>query len=212
VEEIRSLGVAAMPMVCDVTDFDAVQECIAAAVRHFGSLDILVNNAGNAGPTSTFANLKSFWHTGPDDWAKWFGTNLYGVLNCSRGAVPHMVERGYGRIVTVVSDAGRVGEGHMAVYSTAKAAAAGFTRALAKATGRHGITVNNVSLGGIQTPGVVDLIPDEEAIKKALRHYVIRRLGQPSDAANAILFLASDAASWVTGQTYPVNGGYSFTL
>jgi 3-oxoacyl-[acyl-carrier protein] reductase len=85
-------------------------------------------------------------------------------------------------------------------------------RALAKTGGRFNITANCVSLGGINTPGVQDLLPDEEAVKRALRHYVIRRLGEPSDVANMVLFLASDAASWITGQTYPVNGGYSFAV
>jgi 2-hydroxycyclohexanecarboxyl-CoA dehydrogenase len=143
---------------------------------------------------------------------RWLGTNLYGVLNVCRTVFPSMMEVRCGRIVTVISDAGRVGEPHLAVYSAAKAGAAGFMRALAKAGGRYSITANCVSLGGINTPGVQDLLPDEEAIKQALRHYVIRRIGEPSDAANMILFLASDAASWITGQTYPINGGYSFAV
>jgi len=123
-----------------------------------------------------------------------------------------MIANRYGRIVTVISDAGRVGEPHLAVYSGAKAGAAGFMRAIAKAAGRFEVTANCVALGGTRTPGVEALLLDAESLKKALAHYVIRRLGEPDDAANLILFLASDAASWITGQTYPVNGGYSFAV
>jgi 3-oxoacyl-[acyl-carrier protein] reductase len=119
-----------------------------------------------------------------------------------------MMERRYGRITTVISDAGRVGEPHFVVYSGAKAGAAGFTRALAKAVGRAEVTANCVALSGIRTPGVAGLI-SEEAVSRMLKSYVLRRLGEPADAANMILFLSSDAANWITGQTYPVNGGYA---
>jgi 3-oxoacyl-[acyl-carrier protein] reductase len=210
--EIEELGVAADVLVCDVTDYAAVGREFQRAGRRFGQIDILVNNAGNAGPTGSLADLIPFWETEPGEWQRWLGTNLYGVLNCTRHALPGMITNGYGRIVTVISDAGRVGEGHLAVYSGAKAGAAGFMRAMAKATGRFGITANCVALGGVRTPGVEPLLPDEAAIKRALGHYVIRRLGEPDDVANMILFLASDAASWITGQTYPVNGGYSFAV
>jgi 3-oxoacyl-[acyl-carrier protein] reductase len=210
--EIEAAGVAALASVCDVTDFDAVGRAIEAAAQRFGRIDVLVNNAGNAGPTASLGDLVPFWQSDPNEWQRWLGTNLYGVLNCTRHALPGMIANRYGRVVTVISDAGRVGEGHLAVYSGAKAGAAGFMRAIAKATGRFGITANCVALGGTRTPGVQPLLPDDESLKKALAHYVVRRLGEPEDAANLILFLASDAASWITGQTYPVNGGYSFAV
>ena len=210
--EVEALGCRAIAVQGDVTDFARVQDMINDAHKTLGRLDILVNNAGNAGPAGNFDDLPPFWETGPEEWQRWFGTNLYGVLNASRAAFPLMMAGRQGRIITVVSDAGRVGEGHLAVYSAAKAGAAGLMRALAKAGGRFGITVNCVSLGGINTPGVEGLLPDEEAVKRMLKHYVIRRVGEPSDAASMILFLASNAASWITGQTYPVNGGYSFAV
>lgn len=210
--EVEKLGVAAEVSVCDVTDFAAVAAAFERASARFGRIDLLVNNAGNAGPTANLADLTPFWQSDPAEWQRWLGTNLYGVLNCTRHALPGMIANRYGRIVTVISDAGRVGEGHLAVYSGAKAGAAGFMRAIAKASGRFGVTANCVALGGTRTPGVQALLPDEESMKKALAHYVIRRLGEPEDAANLILFLASDAASWITGQTYPVNGGYSFAV
>ncbi|WP_315837455.1 SDR family NAD(P)-dependent oxidoreductase [Bradyrhizobium prioriisuperbiae] len=211
-EEIAHLHGNALPVACDVTDFGAVTAMFRKAESKFGRIDILVNNAGNAGPTQGLADIKPFWETGPDDWASWLGTNLYGVLNCTRAAIPGMLSRNEGRVITVISDAGRVGEPHLAVYSGAKAGAAGFMRGLAKAVGRNNITANCVALAGVNTPGVAGLVPDEDTMKKILRSYLIRRLGEPNDAANMILFLASDAASWVTGQTYPVNGGYSVSV
>jgi 3-oxoacyl-[acyl-carrier protein] reductase len=210
--EVAALGAKALPLAFDVSDFEAVGGAFARAREALGGVDILVNNAGNAGPTSRLDDLVSFWESGPDEWRRWLATNLDGVLNCTRHAMPGMIKGGYGRIVTVISDAGRVGEPHLAVYSGAKAGAAGFMRAIAKAGGRFGITANCVALGGTRTPAVTDLIPDEAAEKKVLSQYLIRRLGEPEDPAGLILFLCSDAASWITGQTFPVNGGYSFAV
>jgi 3-oxoacyl-[acyl-carrier protein] reductase len=211
--EITAHGTRAVALTCDVTDFDAVLEMADRAARELGPVDVLVNNAGNAGPTdNAMAAAPPFWETGPKDWEPWLGTNLHGVLHATRAVLPGMVERGYGRVVSVISDAGRVGEPNLVVYGGAKAGAAGFSRGLAKAVGRHGITVNCVALSSVNTPGVAAAVADGEAVKRMLSHYVIRRLGEPSDAANMVLFLASDAASWITGQTYPVNGGYSFAV
>lgn len=206
--EIVEAGGKALGVGCDVTDLGAV----TAMIERAGPVDVLVNNAGNAGPADDpLANTPPFWETGPEDWEPWIATNFYGVLNASRAVLPGMVERSYGRIVTVISDAGRTGEPNLAVYGGAKAGAAGFSRGLAKAVGRHGITVNCVALSTVATPGIAPAIADPDVAKKMLRGYVVRRFGEPSDAANAVLFLASDAASWVTGQTYPVNGGYAIT-
>lgn len=208
-EEVRALGCQAFPIPGDVTDFGLMNELVRKATDDLGGLHILVNNAGNAGPTASIESFAPFWETGPDDWNQWLGTNLYGVLNLCRVALPIMLRTGPGSIINVISDAGRVGEPHLAVYSAAKAGASGFSRALAKAVGGKDIRVNSVALASINTPGVQSLLADPEAVKRMLRQYIIRRLGEPSDAANMILFLASDAASWISGQTYPVNGGYS---
>jgi 3-oxoacyl-[acyl-carrier protein] reductase len=207
--EIEAAGGQAIALQADVTRLDAILDLVARAERRFGSIDVLVNNAGNAGPVQDVAGAKPFWETEPEDWQHWLGTNFFGVLNCCRAALPGMMKRRYGRITTVISDAGRVGEPHLAVYSGAKAGAAGFMRALAKAVGRAEITANCVALSGIRTPGVAGLLQDEETVSRILKSYMIRRLGGPDDAANLILFLSSDAASWITGQTYPVNGGYA---
>jgi 3-oxoacyl-[acyl-carrier protein] reductase len=210
-EEVRSMGVKALPIRADITDLAAVTDMVARANAEFGKVDILVNNAGNAGPVQDPSDVKPFWETEPEDWHKWVGTNFFGVLNACKVVVPGMLERRYGRIVTVISDAGRVGEPHLAVYSGAKAAAAGFMRALAKAVGRASVTANCVALSSVRTPGIAGYLQDEDAVAKMLKSYVIRRLGEPDDAANLILFLGSDAASWITGQAYPVNGGYAIT-
>jgi NAD(P)-dependent dehydrogenase (short-subunit alcohol dehydrogenase family) len=127
-------------------------------------------------------------------------------------AVPAMIQKNYGKLVTVICDAGRVGEPNLEIYSGAKAGAAGFMRAMAKALGRYSITSNCVALGATRTPAIAAATSNEEFAKRMLKSYTIRRFGEPEDAANMILFLASDASSWMTGQTVPVNGGYSFAM
>lgn len=210
-EEIRATGVDAVPVAFDVTDYQAVQDGVAqsAASR---PVDILVNNAGNAGPEHSIFDAQPWWETGPDDWAPWIGSNFFGVLNSARAVTPSMVDRGYGRLVTIISDAGRVGEPNLVAYSGAKAGAAGFMRGLAKAVGRYGITANCVALSAMRTPATEPMLTDPNLVEKSLRSYVIKRLGEPSDASSMALFLASDAASWITGQTIPVNGGYAFAV
>uniref|UniRef100_UPI0012907979 SDR family NAD(P)-dependent oxidoreductase n=1 Tax=Escherichia coli TaxID=562 RepID=UPI0012907979 len=138
----------------------------------------------------------------------------HGVLNCSRHALAQMVEAGRGgRIVTVISDAGRVGEIHgLEAYSAAKAGAAGVTRSLARLGGRHGVTANCVALGGTRTPATAELLDDPETARKVFASYMLRRPGEPTDGAGLVVVLASRAGAWVTGQTIPVNGGYSVAL
>lgn len=210
-QEVRDCGTKAIALPFDVTDFTAVQDAVNKGITEAGGIDILVNNAGNAGPQTDFNDATPFWETQPQDWAGWIGTNFTGVLNCTRAVLGPMTTARYGRIVTVISDAGRVGEPNLIVYSGAKAGAAGFMRAIAKAVGRYGVTANCVALSATHTPSTAETLDDPEAAKRMLRGYVIRRLGTPQDAANAVLFLASDAAEWITGQTYPVNGGYAIS-
>lgn len=208
--EVRALGARAIALVGDVCDLEAMSAAVERAQQAAGGLHILVNNAGNAGPGGSPDSFPPFWETGPEDWSRWLGTNLQGVLVMCRAALPHMIQGGQGgSIINVISDAGRVGEPHLAVYSAAKAGAAGFSRALAKATGEHRIRVNSVSLASINTPGVQAMLADTAVVQRMLRQYLVRRLGEPEDVANMILFLASGASSWITGQTYAVNGGYS---
>jgi 2-hydroxycyclohexanecarboxyl-CoA dehydrogenase len=210
--EVEKIGVKAMAAQCDVTDFAAVTAMFDKARAQFGAVDILVNNAGNAGADPGKVARKPFWEQEPKDWEPFLGTNLFGVLNCVRAAGPAMIARKYGKIVTVISDAGRVGEPNLEIYSGAKAGAAGFMRAVAKDLGRASVTANCVALGTTNTPAITRTTSDPEMLKRMLKYYQIKRVGEPEDAANMILFLSSDASSWITGQTIPVNGGYSFAL
>jgi 3-oxoacyl-[acyl-carrier protein] reductase len=212
--EIQAMGVRAIAAPADVGDHAAVRQAIAAAEQALGPVTILVNNAGNAGPTAAMGGASPlFWETDPQEWDRYFRTNAQGVMNCCHVALPGMVRQGRGRIVTIVSDAGRVGEARLAAYSAAKAAANGFVRAIAREAGRYGITSNAISLSSLEPqleePAKSKFLAGDHA-KKHVSRYVIRRFGKPDDVAHMALFLCSDAASWITGQTYPVNGGYSF--
>lgn len=210
--EVSSLGAKAVPTGGDISKLEDVQGLITSSREAVGDIHVLVNNAGNAGPNPTKSMERPFWEQSPDDWAGYLGTNLFGPLNTCRAVVPAMIEQGYGRIVNVISDAARFGEPNRECYSAGKAGVAGFTRSLASSLGRYNITANCVSLAATLTPRNRVKLQDPEALKKLLKHYIIRRPGEPDDAANMILMLASDAASWITGQTVPVNGGYSFAL
>jgi len=208
VEQIRGAGGKADALPFDVTDIAAV----TAAVDGYGGIDILVNNAGNAG-TEGFA-LTNFVESEPADWQRYFSVNLFGVMHCTKAVLPSMIATRWGRVITIVSDAGRHGEAKLAPYAAAKAAAAGFSRSIAREVGRHAITVNCVSLSNIATPATAPPTPEtpeeHEREKAFLRPYVIRRRGQPTDVAGMVTYLASPLAEWITGQTYAVNGGYTF--
>jgi 3-oxoacyl-[acyl-carrier protein] reductase len=215
VSEIEALGVRALAVPADVGDHAAVTAAIHSANTTLGPITLLVNNAGNAGPNATMGHSPLFWETKPEDWDRYFRTNLQGVMNCCHAALPGMVAQKKGRIVTIVSDAGRVGEARLTAYAAAKAGAAGFVRAIAREAGRFGITSNAISLSALEPPlgddAKAQFLASEHA-QALLSRYVIRRFGKPDDVALMTLFLCSDAASWITGQTYPVNGGYSFAV
>lgn len=213
VEEIKAMCVPALAVPADVGDIAAIRSSIAEATEALGPVTLLVNNAGNAGPNVQMGLSPRFWETDPADWDKYLRTNLKGVMNCCHAAIPGMVKQGRGRIVTIVSDAGRIGEPFLAAYGAAKAGAAGFMRSIAKEAGRYGITANCISLSSLQPPWDEPQLSqylESEQAKRQVSRYVIRRLGRPDDVAAMTLFLCSNAASWITGQTYPVNGGYSF--
>lgn len=210
VDEVRAGGAAAIAAPFDVTDYETVAEALTAA----GPVDILVNNAGNAGAEG-FASRVPFAQTAPADWDPFLRVNLYGVLHCTRAALPAMVERGWGRVITIVSDAGRTGDANGAAYAAAKAGAAGLTRSLALENGRYGVTANNIALGTMRTPLTEPLwseMADSPQAKAILAPYAIRRPGLPDDLTHLTVLLASDHGAWITGQTIPVNGGYSFAL
>ncbi|CAB4773440.1 unannotated protein [freshwater metagenome] len=209
VQLITDAGGRARSAVFDVTDPAAV----GSVIREAGGVDILVNNAGNAG-VSGFGSLDPFVATTPESWEPYLQVNLYGVMHCTHAALPRMIDQKWGRIITIVSDAGRTGEAYMAAYCAAKAGAAGFGRAIAHEVARFNITSNNIALGTMKTPLAGDFWdePRNPQAQAMLKQYLVRRPGDPADIAGMALYLASDLASWVTGQTYPVNGGVSFAL
>jgi 3-oxoacyl-[acyl-carrier protein] reductase len=212
-EEIQAAGGQAFPVQADVTDHDAVKEAVAKAAEALGPVGVLVNNAGNAGANPSAELGKPFWETGPEVWQSYIGVNFNGVLNCTSAVIPGMIEANGGRIITIISDAGRWGDVGLSIYAGAKAGAAGFMRSVARTLGRYNITANCVAIAATVTPATeAGLTGDPEQVKRVLRNYIIRRPGQPTDVANMVLFLASDSNSWITGQTYPVNGGFSLAL
>lgn len=212
VEELAAKGVKAAAMVADVSDHAQIRARVAELAAALGPIDILVNNAGNFGTSAWPDRQGFFWETSPERWQQFIGVNLYGVMNCCHAVLPGMVERGYGRIVTITSDAARNLEGRSADYAAAKAGAAGFMRSLAADAARFGITANCVALATILPEMAPTQLADYLATPRAhaqLSRYAIRRFGRPDDVVGTVVMLCSDAASWTTGQTYPVNGGYS---
>jgi len=208
VAEIEAAGGRGGTAVFDVTDFSAVQ----AKFAELGLVDILVNNAGNAGKADSmgFEEMKYFHEEDPAAWDNFMRVNLFGVMYVTRAALPAMCEANWGRVVTIVSDAGRAGEPKQAAYCAAKAGAAGLVRSVAKEVGRWNVTCNSIALGTMNQ--MEQTAEQEEMFAPMLKRYVIRRRGLPSDDAGLATFLASDWAEWITAQTIPVNGGYSSAL
>jgi NAD(P)-dependent dehydrogenase (short-subunit alcohol dehydrogenase family) len=185
----------------DLRNREQIESAMTTMIDRFGGLDAIVNNAGawSIGP---------FAQSTPDQWYRDIDVNFIGPLHLIHLALPHLVKSHQGRIINVVSDSGRVGEPTVAVYSGAKAGLSGFSRSLAKEIGRDGITVNCVSLSTTVTPAARDTYTDDQ-LKKMVARYPMGRLGTPDDAASMILYLLGSDASWVTGQTISVNGGYA---
>ncbi len=211
-EEIRAMGVPAMAAPFDVCDLDAAKAAGAAIAAKLGAATILVNNAGMAGPGGSLRPTLNFWEEDPANWQRYLGTNLYGVFNCCFAFIPNMVAAKRGRIVTIVSDSGRTGEPKLAVYASAKAGAQGFVRSIAKELGRYNVTSNAISLSSLMPDMPEDKLAEvmqSDHAKAQLARYTIRRYGKSADVAALATFLCSDAASWITGQTYPLNGGYA---
>lgn len=213
--EVRALGVAAQPLIADVGDLEQVRAGVAAAEAAVGPVAVLVNNAGNGGPDGYPPEMPLFWESDPARWRRFVEVNLFGVMNCCHAVVPGMVARGYGRVATIISDAGRTLEPRQADYAAAKAGAAGFMRGLAADAARFGVTANSIALAAIG-PALPPAEPAASAAsgatKAQLARYAIRRRGVPDDVAGVALLLCSDAGGWITGQTYAVNGGYSAGL
>lgn len=201
--EIAATGEAAAGAAADVTQPATVQAGIAAIERDLGPVEALVNNAG-------WDVLARFVEGPPELWDRVIAVNLKGVLNATHAVLPGMIARGRGRIVSISSDAGRVGSSGEAVYSACKAGVIGFSKSLAREVARTGITVNCVCPGPTETALLASVMAGEQGEKllAGMRRTIpLGRLGLPEDVAPAVVYLLSDGAAYVTGQVLSVSGG-----
>lgn len=198
--ELAAAGADVEAVQLDVRRYEACQAAVASTVSRFGGVDILVNSAGIGGLNSFFAD------TGPSDWADLIAINFLGVIHCCRAAAEPMMARGSGKIVSIASEAGKANEKRMVVYGATKGGVISLTRGLAAELGRYNINVNAVCPGVTRTPMTAYI--DDEMERRSAKFYPLGRLGQPADIAPMIVFLASDRASWITGQAISVSGGF----
>jgi NAD(P)-dependent dehydrogenase (short-subunit alcohol dehydrogenase family) len=192
--------IGAVGAVLDVTDPQSALDLVA----EYGPFAILVNNAG----TDEFG---FFADTDPGQWQRVTAVNLFGVFACTHAVLPGMQEAGYGRIVSIASEAGRIGSKGSAVYSAAKGGVIAFMKVMAREGARFGITANSIAPGPIETPLLMQALEFGEIGNKIVENMKsmtqLRRLGQPEEVASVVAFLASDDASYVTGETLGVSGG-----
>ena len=201
--EILTAGGHAMAVDGDVSDLVAVEAAVRAIESVLGPIDVLVNNAG-------WERLALFVESDPALWDRLIAVNFKGALNATRTVLDGMIARQRGRIVTIASDAGRVGSTGEAVYSGCKAALIGFSKALAREVARHGITVNAVCPGPTETQLLADVMTGDrgEKILAGMRRTIpLGRLGKPEDVAGAVAYLVSEESEYVTGQVLSVSGG-----
>jgi len=199
VEEIRAMGRAAIALRCDVTDREQVNAAVARTIDELGSVDILVNNAG------TLDHAAQLQNQSPELWDRDLRVNLTGAFNCAQSVWPHMRGREWGRIINMSSVAGTLGGFGQASYSTTKAGLTGLTKSLAMEGARHGITCNAIVPGVIGTEAfnMANAAMNERIVART----ALKRPGRPEEIANAIAFLCSDLASYITGVELNVSGG-----
>ena len=202
-ETAGGLGNNSVGLQLDVTDRDSVNATVAQVKEQFGRIDVLVNNAG-------WDKAEPFVDSEVPTWDRIIAINLYGQLHTCHAVLPIMIEQGGGRVVNIGSDSGRVGSSGEAVYSAAKGGVIAFTKTIAREVARAGVTANCVSPGPTDTELFASIGGEKlrEALKKAIP---LKRLGQPEDLANAVAFLASDEAAFITGQTVSVSGGLTMS-
>jgi 2-hydroxycyclohexanecarboxyl-CoA dehydrogenase len=200
--ELRADGAEAVAIETDVASTASVEAAVRAANEQFGPVDVLVNNAG-------WDDLMPFLQTDEPFWDRVIEINFKGALRTVHQVLPGMVDRGWGRIVNIASDAGRVGSSHESVYSGAKGGLIALTKTIARESARHGVTANCVCPGPTDTPMFREVLAERgESILAAMVSAVpMRRIGTPADVAAAVSFLASDSAGYITGQTLSVSGG-----
>ena len=204
VEVLAADGGRGLAVPMDITDSDSVSAGVALVVDQLGPVEILVNNAG-------WDEMRPFLETEEPFWDRVIDVNFKGCLRVTHAILPGMVERGFGRVINIGSDAGRVGSSLESVYSGAKGGVIAFTKTLAREVARDGVTANTVCPGPTRTPMLEGMAGEGERGRKLIdaltRAVPMKRLGEPADAAAAVAFLASDAAGYVTGQTLSVSGG-----
>ncbi len=189
----------------DVTSRESVEAMVEQVRRDFGRIAVLVNNAG-------WDKVGPFVDSDPADWDRIVQINLYGVLNTAKAVLPLMAEQGAGTVINLASDAGRVGSTGEAVYSAAKGGVIAFTKTIAREMARHQVTANCVCPAPTDTALFASVAGDNPKLREALTRAIpLRRLGQPADLANAVAFLASDEAAFITGQSVSVSGGLTMS-
>lgn len=203
-KEISAAGGEAIAVQVDVTSRDSVEAAIAEVEEALGPIEVVVNNAG-------WDDFMPFVKTNEEFWDRILDINFKGALRVIHAVVPGMIERGFGRVINIGSDAGRVGSSLEAVYSGAKGGIIAFTKTLAREVATKGVTANTVCPGPTDTPALrkfADGSGDAEKVIGGMTRAVpMKRLGTPSDVGPAVAFFASDGAGFVTGQTLSVSGG-----
>ena len=202
-DDILAAGGQAQVAKTDVTQLDQVQACVRQVTDSWGPIDVLVNNAG-------WDKIEPFLHSAPETWEKVIAINLRGPINFCHTVAAQMAERGQGKIISISSDAGRVGSTGEAVYSACKAGIIGFSKTLARELARAKINVNVICPGPTDTALLQQVSSGEKGAKiisAMTRAVPFRRLGQPEEIANAVAFFASPDADFVTGQVLSVSGG-----
>ena len=196
--EIEAMGRKAMVVQADISSNEAATAMVEAVVKEFGRIDVLVNNAGIT-RDGLLMRMKE------EDWDAVITTNLKGVFNCTKAVIKYMMKQKAGHIVSISSVVGAVGNAGQANYVAAKAGVVGFTKAVAKEVASRGITVNAVAPGFIKTD--MTAVLNEKQVEGMLNNIPSKKLGEPSDIAKAVVFLASEDANYITGQTINVDGG-----
>lgn len=204
-ETADGIGGGAVGIRTDVTSRESVNAMVEQVKNQFGRIDVLVNNAG-------WDKASPFVDSDPSDWDRVIQINLYGVLNTSKAVLPVMAEQGFGSVVNLASDAGRVGSSGEAVYSAAKGGVIAFTKSTAREMARHQVNANCVCPGPTDTALFASMGGDNPKLREALTRAIpFRRLAQPTDLANMVAFFASDEANFITGQTVSVSGGLTMS-
>ena len=202
---------SALTIPCDISQADQVRAAVDEAARRLGPIDIFINSAA-------VLDDKLFLESSMADWQRMFNVCLYGPMSCLAAILPGMVERRYGRVICLASDSARVGQARLSYYAAAKAAVIALVKSIAQEVGQSGVTLNVVSPGATNTPLRMEREQRLRAqmgeekyqrrVSTVLKMYPLGRLGEPDDIAAAIVFLAGERASWITGQVLSVNGGF----